>query len=232
MPEKITVVTGANGLIGQAICTVLEKQGYTAVGLDIADKSARDGAYRQCDLTDLDAIDEAFAAIDRQYGTVRALVNNAGVWHGKAFFDITAADYAFTFDVNVRGMFFATQAVARRLVEVGGGGTIVNLASIVGHTGSAVTDYGGSKAAVMAITRGLAKPLGAHGIRVNAVSPGTVNTAMGAAVPKAARDRFIASTAPQRAAEPEEIANVVGFLASDAASYMYGAIVDVNGGLY
>ncbi|HEM7839469.1 SDR family oxidoreductase [Burkholderia multivorans] len=231
MTTKVAVVTGSNGLTGQAICKNLAERGYQVVGLDIAESAKGDYAYRRCDVTDYEQIKATVAAIDAEYGTIRALVNNAGVWHGKSFFDISPADYDFTYGVNARAPFFLSQEVARRMIAAGGGGVIVNLASIVATTGSGVTDYGGSKAAVVNLTKSLAKPLGPHGIRVTAVSPGTINTAMGEKVPKELRDKLIASSGLQRAADPEEIASVVGFLVSDDARYVTGATVDVNGGL-
>ncbi|SAK65638.1 3-ketoacyl-ACP reductase [Caballeronia arationis] len=231
MSRKIAVVTGSNGLTGQAICKNLSERGYTVVGMDVADTGKGEFAYRKCDVTDYEQIRASIEFIDAEYGTIRVLVNNAGVWHGKSFFDISPSDYDFTYGVNTRAPFFLSQEVARRLVAAGGGGVIVNLASIVATLGSGVTDYGGSKAAIVNLTKSLAKPLGPHGIRVAAVSPGTINTAMGEKVPKEIRDKLIAGSGLQRAAEPEEIASVIGFLVSDDARYITGATVDVNGGL-
>jgi len=231
MSSKVAVVTGSNGLTGQAICANLQARGYQVVGLDIAGEGKGGYAYRRCDVTDYEQIKAAISEIDSKYGTIRVLVNNAGVWHGKTFFDITPSDYDFTYGVNTRAPFFLSQEVAKRMIAAGGGGVIVNLASIVATLGSGVTDYGGSKAAVVNLTKSLAKPLGPHGIRVAAVSPGTINTAMGEKVPKEIRDKLIASSGLQRAAEPEEIASAVGFLVSDDARYVTGATLDVNGGL-
>ncbi|WP_028205142.1 SDR family NAD(P)-dependent oxidoreductase [Paraburkholderia nodosa] len=231
MSKPVAVVTGCNGLTGQAIAKNLGARGYCVVGLDVGDTPKGDFAYRQCDITDYDQIKAAVEAIGAQHGTIRVLVNNAGVWHGKTFFDIAPSDYDLTYGVNTRAPFFLAQEVAKRLIKAGGGGVIVNLASIVASTGSGVTDYGGSKAAIVNLTKSLAKPLGPHGIRVAAVSPGTINTAMGEKVPKEIRDKLIASSGLQRAAEPEEIAAAVGFLVSDDARYVTGATLDVNGGL-
>jgi NAD(P)-dependent dehydrogenase (short-subunit alcohol dehydrogenase family) len=231
MTSKVAVVTGSNGLTGQAICRNLAGRGYTVVGLDVTDSGKGEFAYRKCDVTDYEQIKASIEAIDAEYGTIRVLVNNAGVWSGKTFFDIAPSDYDFTYGVNTRAPFFLSQEVAERLIKAGGGGVIVNLASIVATVGSGVTDYGGSKAAVVNLTKSLAKPLGPHGIRVAAVSPGTINTAMGEKVPKEIRDKLIAGSGLQRAAEPEEIASAVGFLVSDDASYITGATLDVNGGL-
>ena len=231
MNASVAIVTGSNGKTGQAILRLLRDKGYTAVGFDVGAEGSGGFPYRQCDVTDHDQIVAAVAAVEREHGTIRLLVNNAGIWHGKGFLDIAPADYDRTYAVNTRGPFFLTQEVARRLIAAGGGGVIVNLGSIVATAGSGVTDYGGSKAAIVNFTKSIAKPLGAHGIRVVAVSPGTINTAMGEAVPAELRNKLIASSALGRAAEPEEIAAAIVWLASPDAGYITGATLDVNGGL-
>ena len=132
--------------------------------------------------------------------------------------------------VNVRVPFFASQWVAKRLIAAGEKGAIVTTASAAGQRGSAVAEYGASKAAVINLTRSLGTRLGRHGIRVNAIAPGLINTAMGARVSQATKDAVKASPLG-RAGEPEEIASVVDFLVSDAASFVTCATIDVNGGL-
>lgn len=231
MTQSVAIVTGSNGKTGQAILSALSEAGYKVVGLDVANEGLGGYAYRRCDVTRHDDIVAAVAAVEEEFGTIRVLVNNAGVWHGKTFFDIRPEDYDLTYNVNTRGPFFLSQEVAKRLIAAGGGGVIVNLASIVAGAGSGVTDYGGSKAAIVNFTKSIAKPLGAHGIRVVGVSPGTINTAMGEAVPAEVRNKLIASSALQRAADPEEIASVVAWMVSPGAGYVTGATLDVNGGL-
>lgn len=231
MTKKVAVVTGSNGLTGQAIAKNLTERGYTVVGFDIAEAGKGAYAYRRCDVTNVEQLRAAVASVDAEVGTIRVLVNNAGVWHGKTFFNITPDDYDFTYGVNTRAPFFLTQEVTKRLVEVGGGGVVVNIASIVATAGGGITDYAGSKAAIVNFTKSIAKLLGPHGIRVAAVSPGTINTAMGEKVPKELRDKLIATSALQRAAEPEEIAAVIGFLVSEDARYVTGTTIEVNGGL-
>lgn len=230
MADNIAIVTGSNGLTGQAICKKLQERGYTVVGLDIGEEGKGGYAYRKCDVTDVEQIKTVAEHVHTEYGLVRVLVNNAGVWHGKTFFDITPADYDFTYNVNTRGPFFLTQAVAKKLKEADASGVVVNLASIVGTIGGGVTDYAGSKAAVMNFTKSLAKTLGPK-VRIAAVSPAAINTAMGERVPAEIRNKLIAGAALQRAADPEDIADVVDFLVSDEARYITGATIDVNGGL-
>lgn len=229
--NRVALVTGINGKVGRAIADTLAGQGYAVVGADVGTNSDSGHAYVQCDVTDHAAIVSAVDTVWSAHGPIRLLVNNAGIWHGKTFFDITPEDYDLTYDVNTRGPFFLIQEVARRLEAQGGGGVVVNIASIVATAGSGVTDYGGSKAAVVNMTKSLCKPLGKLGIRINAVSPGTINSAMGDRVPKEVKDKLLAGSAMGRPAEPQEIADAVAFLASDKAAYVTGATLDVNGGI-
>jgi NAD(P)-dependent dehydrogenase (short-subunit alcohol dehydrogenase family) len=113
------------------------------------------------------------------YGPIGRLVNNAGHYHAKPFLEITPDDFDRTFAVNVRAIFFSIQIAARQMIQASIGGVITNVTSLSGHTGSAVTDYGASKAATNNMTKGLAKTLAPHKIRVNAVAPGFTDTAMG-----------------------------------------------------
>ena len=232
MAQQIAVATGSNGDMGQAICTALEADGYKIIGMDIGDAARGSWAYRKCDITDLDQLDATLTAIDREFGTIRVLVNNAGVWNGREFFDITRESYNRTFDTNARATFFATQQVARRLVELKETGAIGNIASVVGTIGAPITDYAGSKAAIILFTRSLGRALGPHGIRINAVAPGTIDTAMSRRLPPERRAQIHAGIALRRAGIPREIADTVAFLASEKASYLCGATLDVNGGLW
>lgn len=231
MSKEVAVVTGANGRVGQETAKKLEGMGYLVVGLDVGSESNTGIAYQRCDVTDLDQIKSAVEAVEAKHGIIRVLINNAGIWHGKTFFDITPADYDLNYGVNIRGAFFLTQEVSRRLIKAGVGGSVVSVASIVGVNGGGVTDYAGSKAAVINLTKSLSRVLGPHGIRVNAVSPGAINTAMGEKVPAEIRDKLIANCGLRRAAEPEEIADAITYLVGPHASYVNGAILDVNGGL-
>ena len=229
--EKIALVTGANGRVGRAISEQLTSQGYKVVGVDVAATSDAPFAYEQCDVTNHDAIVACVASVWAEHGPIQVLVNNAGIWHGKTFFDITPADYDLTYDVNTRGPFFLIQEVAKRLGAEGKDGVVINIASVVATAGSGVTDYGGSKAAVVNMTKSLCKPLGKMGIRINAVSPGSINSAMGDRVPKEVKEKLLAGSALGRSAEPQEIADAVTFLISDEARYITGATLDVNGGI-
>jgi 3-oxoacyl-[acyl-carrier protein] reductase len=229
MPQ-VAVITGANGLIGQATCRQLGQSGYRAVGIDIGAEGAGNWPHYQCDLTDLAQMAATLERIEQEHGLVRVLFNNAGVFHPERdYLDVPPEQYDATLSVNLRVPFFAAQWVAKRLIANGQPGAIVNTASMAGRNGSTVVEYGASKAAVINMTQSLGKRLGQHGIRVNAIAPGLINTAMGARVPEVSKQRATRS-ALGRAGEPAEIAAVVDFLVSDAASFITCATIDVNGG--
>jgi NAD(P)-dependent dehydrogenase (short-subunit alcohol dehydrogenase family) len=227
---QVAVITGSNGLIGQATCRKLMQSGFLAVGIDIGAESKGNWPYFQCDLTDLDRMSETLAAIEKDHGLIRVLYNNAGVFHPEIdWLDVPPDQYDDTMAANVRVPFFASQWVAKRLVAAGQTGSIVTTASTAGLIGSTVVEYGASKAAVINMTKSLGRRLGRHGIRVNAVAPGLIKTAMGARVPEIAKQRAL-NSALGRAGEPEEIAAVVDFLVSDAASFITCTTIEVSGG--
>jgi 3-oxoacyl-[acyl-carrier protein] reductase len=227
--EKIAVVTGSNGLIGQAICRRLGQSGFLSVGVSRNVKGQGNWPYYSCDLSDLECMAETFDAIERTHGLIRVLINNAGVYHSETnFLDVSFGQYDETLSVNLRAPFFASQWFAKRLIAAGVPGAIVNTASAAGQRATPVIDYGISKAAIINMTKSIGKELGRYGIRVNAVAPGLVKTAMAARVP-GGHERAL-SSALGRAGDPEEIAEVVNFLVSDAASFITCTTIDINGG--
>jgi 3-oxoacyl-[acyl-carrier protein] reductase len=227
---QVAVITGANGLIGQATCRRLGQSGFLAVGIDVGAEGAGNWPHHQCDLTDLAKMAATLERIEQEHGLVRVLFNNAGVYHPEHdYLDVPPEQYDATLEVNLRVPFFAAQWVARRLIAAGQPGAIVNTASMAGRYGSTVVEYGASKAAVINLTQSLGKRLGRHGIRVNAIAPGLINTAMGARVAEVSKQRAL-NSALGRTGEPEEIAAVVDFLVSDAASFITCTTIDVNGG--
>lgn len=227
---QVAVITGSNGLIGQATCRKLAQSGFLAVGIDMGPEGKGNWPYYQCDLTDLARMGDTLAAIEGDHGLIRVIYNNAGVFHPETdWLDVPPDQYDETMAANVRVPFFASQWVAKRLIAAGQTGSIVTTASIAGLNGSTVVEYGASKAAVVNMTKSLGRRLGKHGIRVNAVAPGLINTAMGARVPEVSKQRALTS-ALGRAGEPEEIAAVVDFLVSDAASFVTCTTIEASGG--
>jgi len=227
---KVAVITGSNGRIGAATCQRLAQHGYTAVGVDIGAESVGNWPYYPCDMTDLGRMAETFARIEAEQGLIRVLFNNAGIYRASdSFLDVPPDQFDAVLSINLRVPYFAAQWVARRLVAAGEGGSIITTASLAGQAGSSSVEYGASKAAVINMTKSIGRQLGRHGIRVNAIAPGLIDTAMGAQVPAGSRKRALAS-ALGRVGEPEEIASVVAFLASDDASFVTCTTIDVNGG--
>ena len=227
---QIAVVTGSNGRIGAATCRRLAQAGSLAVGVDIGAESVGNWPYYACDMTDLARMAETFARIEAEQGLIRVLFNNAGIYRAsESFLDVAPEQFDATLSINLRVPYFAAQWVAKRLIASGQGGSIIATASMAGQVGSTAVEYGASKAAVINMTKSMGRQLGQHGIRVNAIAPGLIDTAMGAQVPAGSRKRALAS-ALGRVGEPEEIASVVAFLASDDASFITCTTIDVNGG--
>ena len=228
---KVAVITGSNGRIGAATCRRLAQDGYRAVGIDIGAESAGNWPYYACDMTDLARMAETLARIEAEQGLIQVLFNNAGIYRASdSFLDVPPAQFDDVLSVNLKVPYFAAQWVARRLIAEGQGGSIITTASLAGQAGSTAVEYGASKAAVINMTKSIGRQLGRHGIRVNAIAPGLIDTAMGDQVPAGARKRALGG-ALGRIGQPEEIASVVAFLASDDASFVTCATIDVNGGV-
>jgi NAD(P)-dependent dehydrogenase (short-subunit alcohol dehydrogenase family) len=220
--------------MGRAICAEMRQADYRVVGLDRAGSTAGRGEeqpdrFIACDLSDMDDVRRALDALQDEAGIV-TLVNCAGLYEKKGVFELTLEDLDRVLAVNLRAPFLLSQELARRMAAAGTGGSIVNIASINGKLGSPIIPYGTSKAGLIGLTRSMAKTLAPHGIRVNAIAPGTIDTPMAADVDATQMERSLYSVAMGRIGRPDEIATVVRFLAGDDASYMTGSVVDVAGG--
>ncbi len=230
---RTAILTGCNGGMGRAICAMFRDAGDRVVGLDRRDATAGEGReapdrFVACDLSDIADVHNALAALSSE-DRVDCLVNCAGLYEKKTVFDMSLDDFDRVLTVNLRAPFLLSQQLAKRMAA-DGGGTIVNIASINGKLGSPIVAYGASKAGLIGLTRSMAKTLAPYNVRVNAIAPGTIRTPMAADVDPVQMERQMYSIAMGRVGEPEEIASVVRFLASDAASYMTGSVVDVAGG--
>ena len=235
--DRVVVVTGAARGIGAVIAARFAGEGARVVALDLAFTTgqAADGpAVEQvvCDVTDPDSVQAAVETVVESHGTIDVLVNNAGIVADSTVVETDWATWQKCFDVNTGGTFLMCREVAPHMQRAGRG-RILNAASfaaIVPSVGSAA--YAASKAAVVQLTRVLASELGPHHITVNAYAPGMVPTSMNgfAELPAERQDRLLDTLSLRRWESPDDVADLLIFLASDQASYITGTLVDVSGG--
>ena len=243
---KIVLVTGAQRGIGRAIAVR-----FAAAGADVALNFLDDKTAAASAAAEIDALGRRAATIaadiskpaqarrlvadaERALGPIDVLVNNAGIFPRASFLDLTEDTWDAVLDTNLKATFVCAQEAARRMVAAGRPGAIINLSSGAPYRGSMrATAYMASKLGIVGLTRGMARELAPHGIRVNAVAPGITNTAMprlgNTEEALAALGR---SNPTGRLAEPEDIADVVVFLATDDARHLVGQLIHVNGGDY
>ena len=242
---RVIVVTGGAQGIGEACARRLVADGAAIALWDVDDAHgqalaaalANDGArvlYRHCNVASKTEVDAALAATVAAFGRVDGLVNNAGIFKAAPFLEITEADWDAVIDVNLKGHFLVGQALAQQMVKQGGGGAIVNMSSVNARlTIASIASYNASKGGIDQLTRVMSLALAEHGIRVNGVAPGTIATELSAKAvltSEEAKARIMSRTPMKRLGNPAEIAAVVAFLLSDAASYMTGETVLVDGG--
>jgi NAD(P)-dependent dehydrogenase (short-subunit alcohol dehydrogenase family) len=242
---RVIVVTGGAQGIGEACVRRLVADGAAVALWDVDDARGRalaaalaaDGGrvvYQHCNVASKGDVDAALAATVAALARVDALCNNAGIFKAAPFLEITEPDWDAVIDVNLKGHFLVGQAVAQQMVRQGGGGAIVNMSSVNARlTIASIASYNASKGGIDQLTRVMALALADHGIRVNGVAPGTIATELAAKAvltSDEAKARILSRTPMKRLGAPAEIANVVAFLLSDAASYMTGETVLVDGG--
>jgi len=239
--KSIALVTGSAKGIGRACAEVLAEDGAQIVIADIDAEAGQKTAaaigqgasFLPCDLGDPEQIAALFATIEADIGPVSILVNNAGIAKPGDFLETSLEDFTSVLDVNLTGSFLATQRAAKTMVKEGIKGAIVNMTSVNAQLAiPAIAAYCASKGGLMQLTKAAALALAPHGIRVNAVGPGSIQTEMLAGVnanPDAMK-MVLSRTPLQRIGDPREIGTVVAFLASDKASYITGETIYVDGG--
>jgi 3-oxoacyl-[acyl-carrier protein] reductase len=243
LSNKVAIVTGAGRGIGLGIALAFAREGARVALCDV-DASLLEQALTAVaaipgqalafpmDVTSRAQIDAAVQELLDRWGTIDILVNNAGIYEVLPVEEITEAQWDRVLAVNLKGAFLCCQAVIPTMKRQGAG-RIVNIASSAGKTGGTLAGahYSVSKAGLICLAKQLARELGPHGITVNAVAPGRIDTPMIQAVPEAENEAFRQRTPLGRLGTAEDVANAVLFLASDEASFITGEIMDVNGGL-
>ncbi len=240
---EIALVTGASRGIGLAIVLELGRQGATVIGTATSnDGAARIGEQLKTaglkgqglvlNVTDQGSIDSALNEIQNAWGSPTILVNNAGITRDNLLLRMKDEEWDAILDTNLKSIFRMSKAVLRAMTKARKG-RIISISSVVGASGNAgQTNYAAAKAGVVGFTRSLAREVGSRNITVNAVAPGFVDTDMTRELPDTVRQALLGQIPLGRLGNPEEIAHAVAFLASPRASYISGATVHVNGGMY
>jgi 3-oxoacyl-[acyl-carrier protein] reductase len=242
LKDKVSIITGAAQGIGLATALKFAAEGAVVIACDMKPEAV-DAAVAQCraagaraegfalDVTDRAAVDAMVAAVKAQFGRIDVLVNNAGITRDARLQKMTLEQFDAVIDVNLRAVFHCAQAVTDTMVEQGSG-VILNASSVVGIYGNfGQTNYAAAKFGVIGFTKTWSRELGPKGIRVNAVAPGFIETPILSTIPDKVMDQMRAEVPLRRLGRPEEIASVYAFLASDEASYVNGAVLEVAGGL-
>lgn len=241
LKDKAALITGANGGIPRATAALFHRLGAHLVLTDL-DRAALDafaaglpeGGPRvvtaRVDVTDRAEVDAAVALAGREFGGLDILVTGAGLYVERDVPAMTDEEWRLTLGINLDGVFYACRAAMPLLRN---GGAIVNIASMAGHRGSIRhAHYAACKGAVLSFTRSLVHELSPRGIRANCVSPGVIATPMTETIMRENGAALLAATPMKRFGTPEEVASVIAFLASDAASYVTGETIQINGGVY
>ena len=243
MAQRIALVTGGMGGIGEAICTKLADQGYRVLVTHSPHRSgaaewiadmAKHGyelkAY-EVDVSDFDSCQKMVTKIHAEVGNIDILINNAGITKDTTFKKMTKVDWDAVINTNLNSVFNMTKPVVDGMVERGWG-RVINISSVNGQKGAfGQTNYSAAKAGMHGFTKALAQEVARKGVTVNTVSPGYIGTKMVMAIPKEVLDSKILPQIPVgRLGQPEEVAGLIVYLASDEAAFITGANISINGG--
>ena len=243
MEGQVALVTGASRGIGRSVLMELGRLGATVVGTATSEGGAADidkaineaglkGAGMVLNVTDAAACEALVGEVEKRFGAVAVLVNNAGITRDNIAMRMKDEEWDAVLDTNLKAVFRMSRLVMRGMMKARYG-RIVSITSVVGSAGNpGQANYAAAKAGVAGMSRALARELGSRNITVNCVAPGFIDTDMTRALPDAARDALLGNIALGRLGKPEEIAAAVAFLASPAAAYVTGTTLHVNGGMY
>ena len=238
---EIALVTGASRGIGAAIADELAARGATVIGTATSESGAaaigerlkeRGGHGRVLDVTAAGGIEALIDGIQKDFGGLSILVNNAGITRDNLLMRMKDEDWQAILDTNLTSVYRSSKAVMRGMMKARKG-RIINIASVIGVTGNAgQANYAAAKAGIIAFSKSLAKEIGSRGITVNVVAPGFIATDMTRDLPEEAREAMLGQIALGRLGEPTDIARAVAFLAGPDAAYITGETLHVNGGMY
>jgi len=241
--DRVAIVTGGAQGIGRAIGLLLAQNGAQIVIADINDKQAEETAQEigllgrksiavKVDVSNFSEAENLGKTVFDAFGQIDILVNNAGITRDGLFLRMKEEEWDAVIAINLKSVFNCSKAVIRYMGKQRGG-KIISVASVVGQIGNiGQANYGASKAGIIGFTKTLAREFASRGIMVNAVAPGFIETGMTRTLPEKVREGFISNIPLGRMGTPEEIAEAVLFLATDASNYITGQVINVNGGLY
>jgi 3-oxoacyl-[acyl-carrier protein] reductase len=240
---KVALVTGAAQGIGRAIALLLAQKGADIVVSDINLEKAQETAKEietigrramaiKVDVANSDNVERMIQAILERFSQIDILVNNAGIARDKLVLRMTEEDWDAVLNINLKGTFHCTKAVVKHMSKQRSG-KIVNIASVVGEMGNAgQANYSASKAGVIGFTKTIAREFAQRGINVNAIAPGYIQTPMTDVLPEKVKEDLRRMIPLERLGQPEDVAEAVFFLVSEASSYITGQVLNVNGGIY
>ncbi|RMF92353.1 MAG: 3-oxoacyl-[acyl-carrier-protein] reductase [Candidatus Schekmanbacteria bacterium] len=241
--NRTAFVTGAARGIGRAIAEELAKEGCDIAAVDIIEdlladtKKAIEEIGRKClicacDVTSSENVKEAVEKTINEFGKIDILVNNAGITRDNLLIRMSDEEWDQVLNINLKGTFNCIRAVAKQMMKARKG-AIINIASVVGVMGNpGQANYVASKAGIIGLTKSAAKELASRNITVNAIAPGFIDTDMTKSLPEKVKEEMLNSIPLKRFGNPQDIADVVSFLASEKASYITGQVFNVNGGMY